>query len=43
MSPRTALASLADPGLTATLALFQNGAELTRAEVATRTGWARVP
>jgi predicted NBD/HSP70 family sugar kinase len=42
MSPRTALASLADPGLTATLALFQNGAELTRAEVATRTGWARV-
>ncbi len=42
MSPRTALASLADPGLTATLALFQNGAELTRADVATRTGWARV-
>ena len=42
MSPRTALAALDDPGLTDTLALFQNGAELTRADVATRTGWARV-
>ena len=42
MSPRTALASLADPDLTDTLALFQNGDELTRADVATKTGWARV-
>ena len=42
MSPRTALSALDDPGLTDTLALFQNGAELTRADVAMRTGWARV-
>lgn len=42
MSGRKVPASLGDPGLTETLALFQNGAELTRADVARLTGWARV-
>jgi len=43
MSPtRTVPAALTDPGLTKTLALFQDGAELTRADVAILTGWARV-
>lgn len=42
MSARKIPASLGDPGLTDTVALFQNGAELTRADVATLTGWARV-
>ena len=43
MSPQNAVpASLGDPGLTAMLALFQTGAELTRSDIATCTGWARV-
>jgi predicted NBD/HSP70 family sugar kinase len=43
MSPvRTVPVSLVDPGLTRTLALFQDGAQLTRADIATLTGWARV-
>ncbi len=42
MSARTVPPSLGDPDLTATLALFWSGGHLTRAEVAERTGWARV-
>ncbi len=34
--------ALLDVGLTGTLALFMRGAELTRADIADRTGWARV-
>lgn len=39
---RTVPKSLGDPGVAATLDLFRTGASLTRAEVAERTGWARV-
>lgn len=38
----SALAVLRDPGVAAALALFRAGPPLTRAQVAERTGWARV-
>lgn len=42
MATRVRPAALDEPEIAATLALFQHGQELTRLEVAERTGWARV-